>query len=83
MEAYFVKSVSRLRKDLIVDGKFLNSFKIGTKLKYLTYEFVVKGVILGERNSTFKNLNNQSIVLEPIPKIEDEQILINKILETI
>lgn len=81
MQAYLVKSVFRLRRDLIVDGDFLNKIKIGTKLKCQNYEFLVKGVTLGLRSAKYEN--KSGILLEPMSKIDDEKILINQILETI
>lgn len=79
MNAYLVHNVYRFRKDLIIEGHFLMNMKIGNKLKYKEYEFVVKGIVLGN-HSNFKK-DAQSIVLEPVVKIENEQILINQMLE--
>ena len=80
MQAYLVKSVYRLRKDIVVDGEFLTTVKIGSKLKFGSHEFLVKGITLG--GSTIKR-KEPSILLEPIPKIEDEKILLNQVLEIV
>lgn len=81
MQAYLVKSVYRLRKDIIVDGDFLTAVKIGSKLKCQNYEFLVKGVGLGLRSANYEN--KPGILLEPMCKMIDETILVNQILETI
>lgn len=81
MQAYLVRSVIRLRRDLIVDGDFLNTIKIGTKLRCQNYEFLVKGVTLGLRSNKYEK--KSGILLEPMSKIENEEFLINQILETI
>lgn len=80
MQAYLVKSVYRLRRDIIVDGEFLTTVKIGSKLKFGHHEFLVKGITLGGHSTKKKE---PSILLEPMPKIEDEKILLNQVLEII
>lgn len=81
MQAYLIKSVYRLRKDIIVDGDFLSTIKIGSTLKYQDYKFLVKGVGLGLRSNNYEN--KPSILLEPLLKNMDENVLINQILETV
>lgn len=81
MKAYLVKNVTRFQKNIIVDGKFLSSFKIGSKLTCLGHEFLVKGIVLGDNAS--KQPNTQSILLEPVITLEDETIFIDQTLELV
>ncbi len=81
MQAYLIKNITRLRKDFIVDGEFLMTLKIGTKLKVENYEFLLKGVALGTRSPIV--VKNSSILIEPKDKIEDYSCLLGKTLEII